>query len=444
MTNNTNEQNQSPNFNLDTVALHGGQKPDPVTRSRAVPIYQTTSYVFDNTDHAASLFQLEAEGYIYSRHANPTNAVLEERLALLEGGVGAFAVASGQAAVTIALLTIAKAGDEIIATSALYGGTYSLFSETFKNFGVTVKFVDGRNFDEIDQNINGKTKAIFTESIGNPNLEIADLEKLSEITKRHGIPLVVDNTFGTPVLLNPIKFGANIVIHSTTKFIGGHGTSIGGAIIDAGNFPWDNGKFPDFTTPKPTLNQRSFIETAKEKAFITKARFELGHDLGASLSPFNAWLFIQGLESLKVRMEQHVKNAYEIAAFLSNHELVEWVNYPSLLDDPQFDLAQKYFPQGAGAIFTFGVKGGFEAAKVFINSLNLLSHLANIGDSKTLIIHPASTTHSRLSPEQRVQANVTSEMIRISIGLEHVKDILVDIDQALQVSSKTEAVSSKK
>ncbi|MEC1719426.1 O-acetylhomoserine aminocarboxypropyltransferase/cysteine synthase [Schinkia azotoformans] len=423
-------------FRFNTVALHGGQKPDPNTRSRAVPIFQTTSYVFDDTDHAASLFKMQGEGYIYSRNANPTNTVLEERLAQLEGGVGAFAVASGQAAVTIGLLTLAKVGDEIVATSALYGGTYALFSETFRNFGVTVHFIDGRNFKEIEQSINEKTKAIFTESIGNPNLEIADLEKLSEIAHRHGLPLVVDNTFATPVLLRPIDYGADIVIHSTTKFIGGHGTSIGGAIIDAGKFSWDNDRFPDFTKSKPTLNHRSFVEVANEKAFIAKARFELGHDLGATLSPFNSWLFIQGLESLSVRMNQHVKNAQAVAQYLSKHELVEWVNYPNLLNNSQYELAMKYFPNGVGSIFTFGIKGGLEVAKIFINSLKLLSHLANVGDSKTLIIHPASTTHSRLSPEQLLQAGVTQELIRISIGLEDVRDILADIEQALQISSR--------
>lgn len=423
-------------FRFNTVALHGGQNPDPVTRSRAVPIYQTTSYVFDDTDHAAALFKMQGEGYIYSRNANPTNNVLEERLAQLEGGVGAFAVASGQAAVAIALLTLAKVGDEIVATNALYGGTYTLFTETFRDFGVTVHFVDGRNYEELEQKINARTRAIFTESIGNPNLEIADLEKLSEIAHRYGVPLVVDNTFATPVLLKPIDYGADIVVHSTTKFIGGHGTSIGGAIVDAGTFPWDNGRFPDFTKIKPTLNNHSFVEVAKDKAFIAKARFELGHDLGATLSPFNSWLFIQGLESLTVRMNQHVKNAYEVARYLSNHELVEWVNHPSLPDNSQSELAAKYFPKGAGAVFTFGIKGGLEAAKGFINSLKLLSHLANIGDSKTLIIHPASTTHSRLSPQEQLQAGVTPELVRISIGLEDVQDIFSDIDQGLQISSR--------
>ncbi|MDQ0270592.1 O-acetylhomoserine aminocarboxypropyltransferase/cysteine synthase family protein [Cytobacillus purgationiresistens] len=430
-------------FGFDTLALHGGQTPDPVTNARAVPIYMTSSYVFDSTDHAASLFKMQGEGYVYSRNANPTNAVLEERLAKLEGGVGAFAVASGQAAISIAMLTLAKAGDELIATNALYGGTYHLFSETFQGFGVKVHFVNGTDLDEIERHINDKTKAIFTETIGNPNLEIADLKKLSDIAHRNGLPLVVDSTFTTPALLKLLEFGANIVIHSTTKFIGGHGTSIGGAIIDGGNFPWDNGSFPDFTRKKSILDNHSFVELSREKAFISKARFELGHDLGATLSPFNSWLFIQGLESLSVRVKQHVQNAKEVAAHLASHPAIEWVNYPSLPNDPQYRLAEEYVPGGAGAIFTFGIKGGLESAKTFINSLKLLSHLANVGDAKTLIIHPASTTHARLSPDQQLEAGITPELIRLSVGLEDVKDIVADIEQSLQISSPLYVQSTK-
>jgi len=420
---------------FNTIAIHGGQQADPVTGSRTVPIYQTASYLFNSTEHAASLFQMQGDGgYIYSRNDNPTNRVLEERLAQLEGGIGAYAVASGQAAVTIALLTLAKAGDEIVATNALYGGTYSLLSETFKEFDVTVHFVDGRDFDEVESKINENTKAIFTETIGNPNLEIADLKKLSEIAHRNGVPFVVDSTFTTPYLLKPIDFGADIVIHSLTKFIGGHGSSIGGAIIDAGNFPWDNGKFPSFTKPKPALNHRSFVQISKEKAFINKARFELGHDLGATLSPFHSWLFIQGLETLSVRVDKHVRNAQRLAEYLSGHESIEWVNYPTLPHDPQEKIAKEYLPKGAGSIFTFGIQGGREAAERFINSLNLISHVANVGDAKTLIIHPASTTHSRLSKEQLKQAGVSEELIRISVGLEDVQDMIEDINQALEIS----------
>ncbi|KMY51566.1 O-acetylhomoserine aminocarboxypropyltransferase/cysteine synthase family protein [Peribacillus loiseleuriae] len=419
---------------FDTIALHGGQEIDPVTRSRAVPIYQTTSYAFDDTNHAASLFQMQEEGYIYSRNANPTNAVLEKRLAQLEGGVGAFAVSSGQAAISIALLTLAKTGDEIVATNALYGGTYNLFSETFLRFGITVRFVDGTDFHAVKKAINEKTKAVFTETIGNPGLQIADLKVLSRIAHEHGVPLVVDNTFTTPYLARPFEFGADIVVHSITKFIGGHGTSIGGAIVDSGKFPWDNGKFPEFTKTKASLNHHSFVELAKERAFISKARFELGHDLGSSLSPFNSWLFIQGLESLSLRVKQHVKNAEKVAEYLSQHEQVEWVNYPTLKDDPQYELAKIYLPKGAGSIFTFGIKGGLKSAKAFIHSVKLLSHVANVGDSKTLVIHPASTTHSRLSTDEQLESGVTPEQIRLSVGLEDIEDILADINQALQAS----------
>lgn len=423
-------------LNFDTIALHGGQVMDSVTRSRAVPLYQTTSYGFEDSDHAASLFKMEKEGYIYSRNANPTNAVLEKRLAQLEGGNGAFAVSSGQAAISIALLTLAKAGDEIVATNALYGGTYNLFSVTFPRFGVKVRFVDGRDPIAVAAAITDKTKAVFTETIGNPGLQIADLKVLSEIAHEQGIPLVVDSTFTTPYLQKPLEYGADIVVHSITKFVGGHGTSIGGAIIDSGKFPWDNGKYPEFTVKKPSLNNRSYLEVGGSNALIVKARFELGHDLGASLSPFNGWLFIQGLESLSLRVRQHVSNAEKVAAFLDANEHVAWVNYPTLKDNPQYELAKTYLPKGAGSIFTFGIKGGLEAGKRFINSVNLLSHVANVGDSKTLVIHPASTTHSRLLPEEQVEAGVTPEQIRLSIGLEDIEDIINDIDQALEAAVK--------
>lgn len=428
-------------FNFNTVALHGGQEMDSVTRSRAVPIYQTTSYGFDSTDHAASLFQMQEEGYIYSRNGNPTNRVFERRMAELEGGLDAFAVSSGQSALTIALLTLAKVGDEIVTTNALYGGTYSLFADTFKRFGIKVHFVDGRNFEEVENAINENTKAIFTETLGNPGLEIADLNQLSKIAHNHGLPLVVDSTFTTPYLMKPIEFGADIVVHSTTKFIGGHGTSIGGIIVDSGNFPWDNGNFPEFTEKLPALNNKSYMELPAKSPFIAKARFDLGQNLGTTLSPFNSWIFIQGLESLPFRMKQHVENAQQIAEFLSQHEQVEWVNYPSLKDDPQYELAKKYLPRGVGSIFTFGVKGGFEAAKRFIHSVKLLSHVTNIGDAKSLVIHPASTTHSRLSPEERELTGVTQEQIRISIGLEDVEDLKADLHQAL-MNSKVEEEQS--
>ena len=425
---------------FNTIAQHGGQQLDGVTNARAVPIYQTTSYGFDSTDHAASLFQMQEDGYIYSRNANPTNKVLEQRLAQLEGGIDAFAVSSGQSALTIALLTLAKVGDEIVATNALYGGTYTLFADTFKRFGVTVRFVDGTNNAAIEDAINDKTKAVFTETIGNPGLQIANLKEISKVAHNHGLPLVVDSTFTTPYLEKPIEFGADIVVHSTTKFIGGHGTSIGGIIVDAGNFDWENGKFPEFTEIVPALNHQSYVNLPAKSAFIAKARFDLGQNLGVALSPFNGWLFIQGLETLPLRMKQHVENAKEIAAFLLAHEQVNWVNYPSLEDDPQHDLAKMYLPRGAGSIFTFGIQGGLEAAKVFINSVKLLSHVANVGDSKSLVIHPASTTHSRLSPEEQQTTGVKPELIRISIGLEDVEDIKTDINQALAKSREASLV----
>jgi len=418
-------------FNQETIALHTGQTVDPVTRSRAVPLYQTTSYVFDDAEHAANLFKLQESGYLYSRNANPTNAVFEERLAALEGGVGGFAVASGQAAILIAVLTIAQAGDEIVATNALYGGTYTLFSKTLPRFGVTVRFVEGSDLQEVEAAINDKTRAVFTETIGNPSLQIADIEGLSQVAHRHDVPLIVDNTFATPYLSKPIEFGADIVVHSTTKFIGGHGTSLGGAIIDGGKFEWKAPRFKNFVEPNELIGNRSFVEAAGEKAFITKARFELGHDLGATLSPFNAWLFIQGLESLAVRVRQHVVNAQAVAEYLANHDLVEWVNYPTLPGNDPNNLVEKYLPKGAGSIFSFGIKGGLEAAKAFINNVQLLSHVANVGDSKSLVIHPASTSHSRLSPEQQLASGVTPGLIRLSIGLEDIEDIKNDLAQSL-------------
>lgn len=428
-------------LNQETIALHTGQTVDPITRSRAVPLYQTTSYVFDDTEHAASLFKLQESGYLYSRNANPTNAVFEERLAALEGGGAGFAVASGQAAILITVLTLAQAGEEIVATNALYGGTYTLFSKTLPRFGVTVRFVEGSNLQEVEAAINEKTRAVFTETIGNPSLQIADIEGLAEVAHRHDVPLIVDNTFATPYLSKPIEFGADIVVHSTTKFIGGHGTSLGGAIIDSGKFEWKASRFPTFVQPNELIGNRSFVEAAGEKAFITKARFELGHDFGATLSPFNAWLFIQGLESLAVRVRQHVINAQAVAEYLVKHELVEWVNYPTLTgNDPQ-NLVAKYLPKGAGSIFSFGIKGGLEVAKAFINHLQLLSHVANVGDSKSLVIHPASTSHSRLTPEQQLASGVTPGLIRLSIGLEDIEDIKSDLAQSLQKAAEVAQIT---
>jgi O-acetylhomoserine (thiol)-lyase len=428
-------------LNPETIALHTGQTVDPVTRSRAVPLYQTTSYVFDDTEHAASLFKLQGSGYLYSRNANPTNAVFEERLAALEGGVAGFAVSSGQAAILIAVLTLAQAGEEIVATNALYGGTYTLFSKTLPRFGVTVRFVEGSDLAAIEAAINEKTRAVFTETLGNPSLQIADIEGLAAVAHKHDVPLIVDNTFATPYLSKPIDFGADIVVHSTTKFIGGHGTSLGGAIIDSGKFEWKEARFPAFVQPNELIENRSFVEAAGEKAFIAKARFELGHDLGATLSPFNAWLFIQGLESLAVRVRQHVKNAQAVAEYLAEHELVEWVNLPTLEGNDPNNLVEKYLPKGAGSIFSFGIKGGLEAAKAFINNVELLSHVANVGDSKSLVIHPASTSHSRLTPEQQLASGVTPGLIRLSIGLEDIDDIKADLAQALQKASEAAKIA---
>lgn len=423
-------ENKARKFN--TAAQHGGQRMEEHSNSRAVPIYMTTSYGFDSTDHAAALFQMQEEGYIYSRNANPTNRVLEERMAELEGGADAYAVSSGQSALTVALLTLAKNGDEIVSTNALYGGTYSLFADTFSRFGVTVRFVNGKDFAEVEAAINEKTKAVFTETLGNPGLEIAEIDQLAEIAHRNGLPLIVDSTFTTPYLIKPIEFGADIVVHSTTKFIGGHGTAIGGIIVDSGKFPWDNGNFLEFTEVLPDLGNHSYVGLNRKSAFIAKARFDLGQNLGTALSPFNSWTFIQGLESLPFRMKQHVENAQQVAEFLANHERIEWVNYPGLEDDPQHELMKKYLPNGAGSIFTFGIKGGHEAAKKFIHSVRLLSHVTNIGDSKTLVIHPASTTHARLSPVEQKMTGVSPEQIRISVGLEDIEDLKADIDQALR------------
>ncbi|CEH29583.1 O-acetylhomoserine aminocarboxypropyltransferase [Aneurinibacillus migulanus] len=422
------------NFKFETVCLHGGQEVDPTTLSRAVPLYQTSSYVFKDTDHAANLFALKEFGNIYTRIMNPTQDTFEKRIAELEGGVGALAVASGQAAITFSILNIAHAGDEVVASSNLYGGTYNLFAHTLPKLGLTVKFVDPDDLDEVRAAITDKTKALYTETIGNPRADVVDLEALAAIAHENGIPLIVDNTFATPYLCRPIEFGADIVVHSATKFIGGHGTSIGGVIIDSGNFDWANGKFPGLTEPDPSYHGVVYTEAVGNLAYIIKARVQLLRDLGAAVSPFNSWLFLQGLETLHLRIERHVENATKVAQYLENHELVSWVNYPGLESNPYYERAQKYLPKGAGSIFTFGIKGGLEEGKKFINSLNLLSHLANVGDAKTLVIHPASTTHQQLTEEQQVSAGVSPDMIRLSIGIESVDDIIADLEQALKVS----------
>ncbi|GAA4725140.1 homocysteine synthase [Brevibacillus fulvus] len=425
-----------PQWKAETIALHGGQEPDPVTGSRAVPIYQTSSYVFRDADHAANLFALKEFGNIYTRIMNPTQDVFEKRVALLEGGVGALATASGQAAITFAILNIAQAGDEIVSSSSLYGGTYNLFAHTLKRLGITVHFVDQSNPENFREKINERTKAIYTETIGNPRIDIADLQAIAAIAHEHGIPLIVDNTFATPILNRPFDHGADIVVHSATKFIGGHGTSIGGIIVDSGKFDWKNGKFPGLTTPDPSYHGVVYTEAVGNLAYIIKARVQLQRDIGAAVAPINAFLFLQGLETLHLRMERHSQNALAVARFLAAHPQVEWVNYPGLEGDSQYALAQKYLPKGQGAILTFGIKGGVKEGRKLLESTQLFSHLANVGDSKSLIIHPASTTHQQLSEEEQRLAGVTPELIRLSVGTEAIEDILEDLEQALKKAAQ--------
>ncbi|MFH1386399.1 MAG: homocysteine synthase [bacterium] len=418
---------------IESLVLHGGQEPDPTTGSRAVPIYQTTSYQFNSTEHAANLFGLKEFGNIYTRLMNPTSDVFEKRIALLEGGVGALAVSSGQSAITLAILNIAQAGDEIVSADNLYGGTYNLFHYTFPKFGIKVNFVKSDDLAAFEKAITPKTKAIYAESIGNPKLNVADLEALSKIAHKHGIPLILDNTV-SPYLLQPFKHGVDIIVYSATKFIGGHGTSLGGVIVDSGKFDWTNGKFPLIAAPDPSYHGINFVEALKPMgniAYIIKARVVLLRDLGPAISPFNSFLFLQGLETLHLRMARHSENALAVAKHLEKHPKVSWVNYPGLPSSPEKSRAEKYLPKGAGAIIGFGVKGGAAAGKKFIESLELISHLANVGDAKSLAIHPATTTHQQLSAEEQLATGVTPDFIRLSIGIEHIDDIIADIDQAL-------------
>lgn len=418
---------------IETLALHAGQEADTATGARAVPIYQTTSYQFDNTEHAANLFGLKEFGNIYTRLMNPTSDVFEKRIAALEGGVGALAVASGQSAISLALLNIAQSGDEIVAADNLYGGTYSLFKYTFARLGIKVKFVKSNDLSAIDAAITPKTKAFYAESIGNPKLNVTDLEGISEITKKHGIPFVLDNTV-SPYILRPIDHGVDIVVYSATKFIGGHGTSIGGVIVDSGKFDWTGGKHPLIAEPDPSYHGVNFVEALKPLgniAYIVKARVTLLRDLGPAPSPFNSFLFLQGLETLHLRLTRHCENALAVAKFLQKHPKVDWVNYPGLEDSSENERAKKYLKKGAGAILGFGIKGGIDAGKKFIDSLQLVSHVANVGDAKTLAIHPASTTHQQLSEEEQLAVGVTPDFIRLSIGIEHIEDIIGDIEQSL-------------
>lgn len=418
---------------IETLLVHGGHTPDAATLARAVPIYQTTSFVFRDTEHAARLFSLEEQGNIYTRIMNPTTDVLEKRAALMDGGVGALGVASGQASITIALLNIAGSGDEIVSFDNLYGGTYNLFRHTLSRMGIKVTFVPSGDLKGLERAITPRTKAVYAESVGNPKLDVTDIEAVSAIAHAAKVPLILDNTL-TPYLLRPFDHGADIAVYSATKFIGGHGTSIGGLIVDSGRFDWSRGDFPLITGPDQSYHGMDFPAAFGEAAYIVKARVNLLRDIGASMSPFNAFLFLQGLETLHLRMERHASNALAVARHLEGHPKVAWVSYPGLESSPYRALASKYLPKGAGAIVGFGVKGGYDAGRRFIDSLALVSHLANVGDAKTLAIHPASTTHQQLSEEQRLSTGVTPDYIRLSVGIEHIDDILEDIDRALDAA----------
>lgn len=429
---------------FNTIALHGGQKADNATHSRALPIYQTTAYLFESTENAANLYALKEEGNIYSRLGNPTTDVLEKRVAMLEGGVGALALASGAAAIACAVLTLAKAGDEIVSSSALYGGTYNFFANVLKRMGIKVVFVSSDKAEDYEKAITDNTKLVFAETVGNPQLGVLDIEEVAKVAHKHNIPLVVDNTVPTPYLLKPFEFGADISIHSATKFLGGHGTSLGGVIVDSGKFDWKaSGKFPDLTELDMSYNGIRYVEKFGSAAFIARARTQVLRDTGACISPFNSFLILQGIETLHLRMPEHCKNALKVAKFLESNENVSWVNYPGLETNKNYNLAKKYLPKGQCSLIGFGIRGkcggkcrgkcggGLEAGAKFIDSVKLLSHVANIGDAKTLVIHPASTTHSQLTPEERLSSGVSDDFIRLSIGLEDVDDIIADIQQAL-------------
>ena len=424
-------------FGFDTLALHAGQRPDPTTGARAVPIYQTTSYVFDDTDHAAHLFALQRFGNIYTRIMNPTTAAFEERIAALEGGTGAVATASGMAAQMAVMMTLLRPGDEIVSSSSLYGGTHTQFDLTLRNWGINTIFVESTDPENYRRAITERTRVLYGETIGNPRGDVLDIEAVASIAHEAGIPLVIDNTFATPYLCRPFEHGADIIVHSATKFIGGHGTSIAGVFTERGTFPWDNGKFPHIVNPSAGYHGVRFYETFGDFAFIMKARVETIRDTGPSLSPFNSFLLLQGLETLSLRMERHCQNALRVATFLHEHPAVSWVHYAGLPDDPSYQLGKRYLSKGVGAIFTFGVKGGYEAGKTVINSVKLFSHLANVGDARSLIIHPASTTHQQLAEEDQIAGGVTPDLIRISVGLENIEDILWDLDQALGKATVT-------
>ena len=420
-----------PEYGFSTRSIHAGQRPDPETGARAQPIYATTSFVFDDAQHAADLFALQTYGNIYTRIGNPTTAAFEERMASLEGGIGALATASGQAAQLIAILTLCQKGDEVVASQSLYGGTYTQFDVTLRRMGIDVTFVDFSDVELVEKSITDRTKLVYGETIGNPRADILDIETIAGIAHANDIPLVVDNTFATPYLCRPIEHGADIVVHSATKFIGGHGVAIAGVIVESGRFDFSNGKFPMLVEPSPAYHGLRFWENFREYGYLTRARVELLRDIGAALSPFNAFLLLLGLETLPLRMQRHVENAAAVARFLDSHPRVSWVQYPIFESNPWTALARTYLPSGPGAVFTFGVEGGFDAGVEFIEGVDLASHLANIGDAKTLVIHPASTTHQQVPDEERAAVGVTDDMIRISVGIEDVEDIIRDLDTAL-------------
>ena len=432
-------------YQLATQAVHAGQSPDPATGARAVPIYQTTSYLFQDADHAGRLFALKEFGNIYTRIMNPTTDVFEKRVAALEGGAAGLATASGQAAETLAIITLAGAGDEIVSTTSLYGGTYNLFHYTLPKLGIVVRFVDADDFDGLRAAINDKTRAVYTETLGNPKLDVVDIEKLAAIAHEHKLPLIIDNTCASPALVRPIEWGADIVVNSATKYLGGHGTTIGGVIVDAGKFDWAaSGRFKEFTEPDPSYHGLRYTEAFGPLAFILKARVQGLRDTGAALSPFNSFLLLQGIETLHLRMERHSENALAVARHLEQHPGVEWVNYPGLESSPYAARAKKYLPKGASGLVTFGIKGGFDAGKKLINTLELFSLLANIGDAKSLVIHPASTTHQQLSTEEQAATGVTPELVRLSVGIEDIRDILADLDQAIEAANGNKFAGSTK
>jgi O-acetylhomoserine (thiol)-lyase len=426
---------EKKNYRFETLSIHGGLEADPVTGARALPIYMSNAYQFKDTDHAANLFGLKEAGYIYTRIHNPTVTVFEERVALLEGGIGALATASGMAAITLSILNLAGSGDEIVSASTLYGGTYNLFANTLPKYGIKVRFVDPADPDNFKNAITPKTKAIFAETIGNPSLQILDIEQVADIAHEAGIPLIIDNTFATPYLCRPIDFGADIVIHSATKWLLGNGTTLGGIIVDAGKFNWNSPNFPGFTEPDPSYDGIVYSEAIGAAAYITKARVQLLRDLGPALSPQNAFQFALGLETLHVRMKEHIANTKKIVEYLENHPAVKWVSYPGKVDHQDKALADKYLPKGAGAVVTFGIEGGREAGAKLINSIQLWSHLANVGDAKSLIIHPASTTHQQLNAEDLVKSGVSEDLVRLSVGIENIEDLIEDLEKAIETAT---------